>query len=136
MTGPPLPLTVLPGSSVRIIWLRLLPWKPSWRVRTRDTERSGAWNWLDVDFDDPISAVLSVIVLLIVFPVILSLIVGVTVLSLETLLLLPLGLLLMTGQLLCLRPWILMVRYKDGSREAVAVRGLRAMVRRWRELRA
>lgn len=70
-------------------------------MRTPDTDRSSNWDWLDVEFDDPISAGLSVIVLLIVFPIILSLIVGVTVLSLEMLLLLPLGLLLMTGQLVC-----------------------------------
>jgi hypothetical protein len=131
-----LPATVLPERSVRSIWLRLLPWKPRWRVRTPDTDRSSALDWLDVDFEDPISAVLSLFILLLLFPVLLALLVGVTVLSLEMLLLVPLGLLLMTGQLLCLRPWILMVRYTDGTREAVEVRGLHAMVRRWRELRA
>jgi hypothetical protein len=130
-----LPVTVLPERSVGSIWLRLLPWKPRWRVRTPESDRSSALDWLDVDFDDPISAVLSLFVLLFLVPVLLALLVGVTVLSLEMLLLLPLGLLLMTGQLLCLRPWILMVRYTDGTREAVEVRGLLAMVRRWRELR-
>jgi hypothetical protein len=117
------------------VWLRLLPWKPGWRVRAPDGD-GGGLDWPDLDLDDPISAVLSLVVALVLLPLVLALVAGIAVLSLEMLLLVPLGVLLMTGQLLCLRPWVLVVRYSDGTREAVEVRGLRALVRRWRALRA
>jgi hypothetical protein len=123
--------TVLPDSEVRSVWLRLLPWKPRWRVRTPDGDRDGGLDWLDFDLDDPISAVLSLLLALVLVPVVLAFLAGVTILFL-----LPLGVLLMTGQLLCLRPWILVVRYTNGTREAVEVRGLRALVRTWKALRA
>jgi len=81
-----------------------------------------------------VSAVLGGLVLLLVLPAVIALVVGVALLGVEVLALLPLGLLLLAGRLCGLRPWALVVRWPDGRRALVQVRGLQAARSRRREL--
>lgn len=112
--------------------LRLLPWRPRWRAGDTgpDLPDVGGLG------DDPLSAVLGLFLLLIALPGLLVALVGVVVLGVELLLLLVLLPLVMSAQLLGLRPWVLVLRSRDRRRLPVEVTGTRAVLRRRRELRA
>jgi hypothetical protein len=121
------------AGSVRSVRVRLLPWRPRWRTRDPDLD------FFDVpgfDAFDDLAGVVLVVLLLLVAPFLLLFLVGVVLLSAELLLLLALVPLLMTGQLLCLLPWVLVVTAWDGERYPVEARGTRAMVRARRYYRA
>ncbi len=115
--------------------LRLLPWRPRWR--TGDTGPDVDLSPLgDALGDDPISLVVGLFLLVLVLPGLLVGVVGVLLLGAELLLLLALLPLVMSAQLLGLRPWVLVLRSRDRGRTAVPVVGTVALLGRWRELRA
>lgn len=111
--------------------LRLLPWRPRWRAGDTGPDLPDL-----PDGDDPFSAVVALFLLALLLPGVLVGVAGVLLLGAELLLLLALLPLLMSAQLLGLRPWVLVLRSRDRRRTAVEVRGTRAMLARRRELRA
>ncbi len=119
---------------LRRVRIRFLPWKPRWRGR--DT----GWDLPDIPDlgDDPISAVLGLLVLLLLAPFVVLFVVGVLILSAELVLLLALLPLAMLGQLLGQRDWQLALTPVEGEKRYVAVRGTGAMLsarRYYRSLR-
>ena len=113
--------------------LRLLPWRPRWR-RARKPD---GWELADLPLpDDPVSALIGLVLLVVVVPVLLVVVLGVLVLSVELALLLLLVPLAWVVQLVGLRPWRLVLHWSDGSRSVEEVRGTRAVLRRRRELLA
>lgn len=111
----------------RHVGVRLLPWRPRRRGRDRDWD----FDFPDVGLgDDPISAILFALVLILLLPVLLVMV----LFSFEVALVLLLLPLLMTGQLLHLLPWTLVVHEPGGSRRHVQVHGLKAMLRTRRAL--
>lgn len=108
-----------PPSRVRLL---LLPWRPRWRSPDLDLDPSGLLDVLGA-FDDPVSAVLAGLALLLVLPAVVAVLLGAALLSLEVLAVLPLGLLLLAGRLCRLQPWVLVARWPDGRRALVEVRG-------------
>lgn len=123
-----------PGS-VRRVRVRLLPWRPRWRAKDApDGDLSGL---LDA-FDDPVSAVVGLLFALVLLPLVLFVLFGVVLFSLEIGLLLALAPLLVVVQLLGLRPWYLAVTTVDGERTYVRAGRTRAMLsarRYYRSLR-
>lgn len=124
----------MPLVSLRRVRVRLLPWRPRWR-----TGRPDRW---DIDLpdvglgDDPISAVIGLLLLVVVLPFLVVVLLGVVVLGVELSLLLLLLPLAWTGQLLGLLPWRLVLTATDGTRTWEEVRGTLPMLRRRRQLRA
>ncbi|MCW2778391.1 MAG: hypothetical protein JWN17_2116 [Frankiales bacterium] len=112
--------------------LRLLPWLPRWRTGDTGPDIPS----FDGLGDDPISAVVGVFLLLLALPGLVVAVVGVVLLSAEVLLLLALLPLLLSGQLLGLRPWVLVLRSRDRQRTPVEVLGTAEVLRRRRALRA
>ena len=86
--------------------------------------------------DDPLSAVLGLVLLVLLLPIVLVVMVGVIVLGVELSLLLLLLPLAWAGQVLGLLPWRLVLTAADGTRTWEEIRGTRAMLRRRRQLRA
>ncbi len=125
-------MTGAPGDLVAVR-LRLLPWRPRWRTGDTGPELPD----LDLGLgDDPLSAVVGLLLLLLFLPFLVLAVVGVVVLGLELLALLALLPLALSAQLLGLRPWVLVLRTRDRQRTPVEVTGTRAMLRRRRQLRA
>jgi hypothetical protein len=123
-----------PGS-LRRVHIRLLPWKPRWRTSDREWDPP---DLLDVR-DDPISAVIGLVLMLLLVPFVLLFVVGVVLLSAELLLLLALVPLLMLGQLVGMLPWQLGLTLTDRTRRYVEVTGTAKMLaarRYYRTLRA
>ena len=123
--------TTLPAHTVRSVRLRLVPWRPRWRTGKARKPPDGLVEVLGL-IDEFLSLLARI--LLVVLPVVVVLVLGVALLGLEMLVLLPVGLLLVAGRLCRLRPWILVVTNSDGTRTLVEVVGVRAMLRRRREL--
>lgn len=86
--------------------------------------------------DDPLSAVVGLVLLVLFLPVVVVVFLGVVVLGVELSLLLPLLPLAWMAQVLGLLPWRLVLTATDGTRTWEEVRGTRTMFRRRRELRA
>lgn len=86
--------------------------------------------------DDPISAVIGLLLLVLLLPVVVVVVLGVVVLGVELSLLLLLLPLAWAGQVLGLLPWRLVLTSSSGTRTWEEVRGTRAMLRRRRQLRA
>jgi hypothetical protein len=109
--------------------VRLLPWQPRLRdVRDVDVPDVG------LDVDDAFGVLLVILAVLVLLPFVLAFV----VFSLELLLVLSLVPLLMIGQLVGWRPWVLVVRLPSGKRRHVSVRGTRSMLearRYYRSLR-
>lgn len=125
----------LPGELSRVR-VRLLPWRPRWRT-ARDGEVpdvSGLFDFLD----DPVSAVIGLVLAVLVLPFVLLFVLGVVVFSAELVLLLALVPFLMIGQFVGLLPWVLVLTRFTGERTYVQMSGTRAMLaarRRYRSLR-
>ncbi|MDQ3612410.1 MAG: hypothetical protein M4D85_12570 [Actinomycetota bacterium] len=120
--------------SLSRVRVRLLPWRPRWR-----TGRPDRWDLGLPDIgvgDDPLSAVVGLVLLVLLLPVVLVVVLGVIVLGVELSLLLLLLPLAWTGQVLGLLPWRLVLTATDGTRTWEEVRGTRALLRRRRQLRA
>jgi uncharacterized membrane protein len=77
-----------------------------------------------LDFDDAFSIVLGILVVLLVLPFLLAFL----LFSLELALLLLLVPLVMVGQLVGWRPWVLVLRLPSGKKRYVSVRGTRSML--------
>lgn len=124
-----------PGA-VRRVRVRLLPWRPRWRVR--DVPDLPDPGWLDLG-DDLIGLVLGLVLLLVGLPVALFVLVGLVLLSAEVGLLVALLPFLLLGQVLGLLPWQLAVTGTDGTKRYVEAGGTREMLaarRYYRTLRA
>ncbi len=102
--------------------VRLSPWRLRWRGRGSDA--AGDLAGL---LDDPVLAVLALLLLPLVG-------VGVLLMGGELLVLLVVTLLLLVCRAVGLLTWTLEVTDPDGSRSLVRVRGTRALLRRRREL--
>jgi hypothetical protein len=129
---------VTPGS-VRSVRIRLLPWRPRWRAGDIDRYPDG-WDVGGFDLgDDPISAVLGFIGLVLFLPVLLFLVVGLVLLSAELAVLLALVPLLLLVQLFGLQPWYLRVASTSGEVSWICAGRTREMLaarRYYRSLRA
>lgn len=117
--------------------LRLLPWRPRWRTGNGGDEQDvgGHLSALADLGDDPVSAVLGLLALVLLVPFVLAVLLGVALFSLEMLALLPLGMLLLLGRACHLQPWVLVVRLADGRQRLERVTGWRAVRERQRQLR-
>lgn len=121
---------------VRRVRVRLLPWRPRWRVR--DVPDWPDPGWVDLG-DDALSVALGVLVLLVGLPVVVFGLFGLVLLSAELGLLLALVPFLLVGQVVGLLPWQLAVTGTDGTKRYVEARGTRqllAALRHYRALRA
>lgn len=129
MTAPSTP------GSVRQVRVRLLPWRPRWRVK--DLPHGDPTDALDV-MDDPVSAVIGLVLFVVVLPVVGFLVLGLLLFSLEVGLLLMLLPLVAIVQLVGLRPWYLGVTPTVGERVWVCAGGTPEMLaarRYYRSLR-
>lgn len=110
--------------------VRLLPWRPRWRRPSWDGA-DGANAIGDVGGDD-IGLGLLVIAGLLLLPLLLA----VLFLAAQLAVVLAVVPLLMTGQLLGVLPWVLVLTDSAGSKRFVEVRGLRSLLAERRRLRA
>ena len=128
-----------PPAAIRMVWVRLLPGRPRWRMGVVG-DGANDWVWMpDVDLDlgdDPISMALGVLFLLVLLPPLLLAVVGVALLGVELLAVLALLPLLMIGQLTGLRPWVLVLYDGAGGKRYAEVTGTAAMLRARRGYRA
>lgn len=111
--------------------VRPLPWRPRW-YRRADVNAGDVAGGFDIGDDFGLGLVLLVALLALPFLLV------VLVLSLEIALVAVVLPFWMTGQLLGLLPWVLVLRTTDGQRRAVEVRGVRPMLearRYYRSLR-
>lgn len=127
------PVDPTPVAHVR---LRLLPWRPRWRTGQGGPATDLGTSLSSAGGDDPISAFLGLVGLVLLIPLLVAVLLGVAVLSVEMLALLPLGLLLLVGRASHLQPWVLVVRLTDGRQRLERVTGWRAVRARQRELQA
>jgi hypothetical protein len=124
-----------PGS-VRRVHVRLLPWRPRWRLRDIP-EGSLDVGGFDVG-DDPISLVIGLFLLLLGLPAVIFVVLGVLLFSVEIGLLLALLPLVMLGQRIGWLPWYLAVTSTTGERQWICAGNTREMLsarRYYRSLR-
>ena len=123
-----------PGS-VRRVRVRLLPWRPRWRVK----DLPDGFDVGSIDLgDDLVGLVIGVVLLLIGLPVLLFALVGLLLFSAEIGVLVALLPFVMLGQLLGWLPWYLAVTTSSGERQWICAGNTREMLsarRYYRSLR-
>lgn len=121
-----------PFSSVHV---RVLPWKPRWRDRSKELPDLSFSDLFSGGFDDPMGFGVMFVVGIVVLPLLVVGLpilyvfgFGLLVLLLELVVLAALSPLLMVGQLAGLLPWVIVLRAPEGARHGVQVRGTRQML--------